>query len=94
MSAPISEAILAAYEEKVWSNGHRYVLKNLIGQGMFGSVFKGKDASSNKAVAIKVSKSNDNKTLIKEIEILRYISYANVEGREGLGKETVGSNLW
>lgn len=88
MMCATSEAILSSYEEES-SKAHRYVLKELIGQGVFGSVFKGRDTLTKKTVAIKVSKLNNDETLKREIEVLNYISYSRVEGKEGLGKKTV-----
>ena len=65
--------------------GKKYILREFIGKGKFGSVFKGdKIGDVNKVVAIKLESKNTNIPLLKkETRILEYLA------RNGVGNNIV-----
>ena len=65
--------------------GQKYILREFIGKGKFGSVFKGeKIGNENKIVAIKLESKNTNIPLLKkETRILEYLA------RNGIGNNIV-----
>ena len=53
---------------------HNYRILNKIGQGGFSSVYKAQHKKNNRIVALKIEKSKDSKSILRESKILSYLN--------------------
>ena len=54
---------------------NKYEILNLLGEGTFGKVFKGKNIRSNEEIAIKIQHKDIENVLKHEAKIYKYLKY-------------------
>lgn len=53
---------------------HNYTILNKIGQGGFSSVYKAQHTKNNRIVALKIEKTKDSKSILRESKIMSYLN--------------------